>query len=43
MQKFGIRRGNADFWSHSDRVHELLRADHPIDYGLLDYNRLENR
>ena len=43
MQNFGIRRSNADFWAHSDRVHQLLHADYPVEYGLLDYNRLENR
>ena len=43
MRDFGIRRSNASFWLHSDRVHQLYRADYPIEYGLLDYNRLENR
>ena len=43
MGRFGIRRSNPNFWSHSDRVHQLFRADYPIEYGLLDYNRLENR
>ena len=43
MQRFGIRRSNPGFWSYSDRVHQLYQRDYPLEYGLLDYNRLENR
>lgn len=43
MRTWGVRRSNPDFWAHSDRVHEIYSRDYPIEYGLLDYNRLENR
>ncbi len=43
MDRFGVRRTDADFWSHSDRVHRGYRKMEPQAFGLLDYNRLENR
>jgi hypothetical protein len=43
MSQFGIRRSNEDFWEFSDEAHQAMRAYEGIDYGLLDYNRLENR
>ena len=41
--RFAVRRTSQDFWSHSDAIHEVYRQIDPIDAGLLDYNRLENR
>jgi hypothetical protein len=43
LDDFGIRRTNKEFWQHSDKVHQALQADNAIEYGLLDFNRLENR
>lgn len=44
MDRFGVRRTATDFWQHSDRVHALYRRQTGLlGYGLLDYNRLENR
>jgi hypothetical protein len=43
MRRFGVRRTNEKFWEHSDNVHALYQKISPIEYGLLDYNRLENR
>jgi len=37
------RRTSGDFWSHSDRLHQAYRRAAPIDSGLFDDNRLENR
>jgi len=42
-ERFAVRRTNQDFWTHSDTVHEAYRRIDPIEAGLLDYNRLENR
>jgi len=42
-ERFAVRRTSADFWSHSDRLHQAYRRAAPIDSGLFDYNRLENR
>ena len=43
MDRYGIRRTHRDFWSYSDRLHDYYRQSAGIEYGLLDYNRLENR
>ena len=41
--RFAIRRTSRDFWSHSDKLHKAYRESAPIESGLFDYNRLENR
>ncbi len=43
LDKFAIRRTSPDFWSFSDKVHHWYRQSQPIEFGLLDYNRFENR
>lgn len=42
-ERFAVRRTSQDFWSHSDKIHEIYRRIDPLEAGLLDYNRLENR
>ena len=42
-QRFAINRTSADFWQQSDAIYALYRQSEPIESGLLDYNRLENR
>ncbi len=41
--RYGIRRNHPDFWAVSDSIHAWYALNQPQDYGLLDYNRLENR
>ncbi len=41
--QFGIRRTDARFWENSDAVLEAYAKNEPVDSGLLDYSRLENR
>lgn len=43
MDTYGVRRTATDFWQHSDKVHYTFKKTSPINYGLLDFNRLENR
>lgn len=43
LDNYGVRRTNADFWRFSDDIHQVLYAENPIEYGRLDYGRLENR
>jgi len=43
MSEYGIRRTHKQFWRFSDRIHQWYRQDDPLNAGLLDYNRLENR
>lgn len=41
--RYAIRRTSPEFWAFSDAVHDIYRSSNPIEAGLLDYNRLENR
>ncbi len=41
--RFAVRRTDPAFWAHSDRLHEAYRTLAPLEAGLFDYNRLENR
>ncbi|NMR24937.1 fatty acid cis/trans isomerase [Pseudoalteromonas sp. NEC-BIFX-2020_015] len=41
--RFGIRRTNPEFWLYSDILHKVAKQYRGIEYGLFDYNRLENR
>ena len=43
MGRYGIRRTDARFWQHSDSLHAAYRKDWPIEAGLFDYGRYENR
>lgn len=43
VDKFGVRRTNPNFWAVSDKIHQAFQQLDPLNYGLLDYNRLENR
>jgi hypothetical protein len=41
--RFGIRRTDGRFWEVSDRIHAAYRELEPIEGGLFDYNRLDDR
>ncbi|WP_064608178.1 fatty acid cis/trans isomerase [Photobacterium sp. J15] len=43
LDKFGVRRTSKDFWSFSDKLNQINKQNQPIEAGLLDYNRIENR
>lgn len=43
LDTYGIRRTNPNFWAHSDDIHEVLQSANAIEFGRLDYGRLENR
>jgi hypothetical protein len=43
VDAFGVRRNAPNFWAYSDAVHEQVRVQSPIEAGVLDYNRYENR
>ncbi|KLV04155.1 9-hexadecenoic acid cis-trans isomerase [Photobacterium aquae] len=43
MDRYAVRRTDPDFWSFSDKLNQLYQQNFPIEAGLLDYNRLENR
>jgi hypothetical protein len=41
--KFAIRRTHPQFWQYSDILHKVAKQYRGVEYGLFDYNRLENR
>lgn len=43
LDRFGIRRTDARFWSVSDQVLADYRKSEPVSYGVLDYSRYDNR
>lgn len=43
LERYGIRRTDPRFWAHSDALHEAYRRLAPVEAGLFDYNRFENR
>ncbi|MGS0469082.1 fatty acid cis/trans isomerase [Cobetia marina] len=43
MADIGVRRTDPRFWQFSDSVLRANYSDRPVEAGLLDYNRLQNR
>ncbi|GLS89890.1 9-hexadecenoic acid cis-trans isomerase [Psychromonas marina] len=43
LKAYAVRRTDSDFWKVSDFLHQAYKKQQPIQYGLFDYNRLENR
>lgn len=43
LGQYGVRRSHKSFWSFSDDIHATYLNTNPVEAGLLDYNRLENR
>lgn len=43
LDRFGVRRTSPKFWAHADKVYETSKRDNPIEAGIFDFNRLENR
>jgi hypothetical protein len=43
LDNYGIRRTNPEFWSNSDTFHAAYWWQYPLQSGMLDYSRLENR
>ncbi|MDK2598618.1 fatty acid cis/trans isomerase [Pseudoalteromonas obscura] len=41
--QFGIRRTHPQFWQYSDLLHQTAKQTRGVEFGLFDYNRLENR
>ncbi len=41
--RFAVRRTSPQFWATSDALHDAYRAALPLEAGLFDYNRFENR
>ena len=43
LDNYAVRRSSPEFWRFSDQVHEFYQRTQPVEFGLLDYNRFENR
>ena len=43
LDRYGVRRTSPEFWQQSDAFHAAYQRDAPVEYGLFDYSRLENR
>lgn len=43
MARFAVRRTDERFWPHSDALLATYRRNEPIESGLFDFNRYENR
>ncbi len=43
MDRYGIRRTSPLFWQHFDQLQRAVQASAPIEAGIYDLNRLENR
>lgn len=43
VDEYGVRRTDQLFWQHSDALHAAWQRDARIEYGILDFGRLENR
>jgi hypothetical protein len=43
VDSFGVRRTDPAFWQYADTVHSRYLADAPVEFGLFDFGRLEDR
>jgi hypothetical protein len=43
LDDYGVRRTSPRFWQQSDVFHAAYEQDAPVEYGLFDFDRLENR
>ena len=43
LDNYGVRRTSAEFWKQGDAFHAAYQQDAPVEYGLFDFSRLENR
>lgn len=43
MSRWGVRRTDPAFWTHSDLIYSQVEALGYADTGVLDYSRIENR
>lgn len=43
LDRFGVRRNDAEFWQHSDDLFAAFQSLLPVEAGRFDYSRLENR
>lgn len=42
-EKYAVYRTSVNFWEYADEMHSYFEQRQPIEFGVLDFNRLENR
>jgi hypothetical protein len=42
FDRYAVRRTDPRFWTISDRMHDDWQARDPVEFGILDYSRLNN-
>jgi hypothetical protein len=42
-RRWAVQRGDPQFWAFSDALHQRYQREAPLEAGVLDYSRLENR
>ncbi|MFV1871858.1 MAG: fatty acid cis/trans isomerase [Oleiphilus sp.] len=43
LDRWGVRRSSKDFWQYVDWLHDWYRQYQPLQSGIIDLNRFENR
>ncbi|MGI1680236.1 MAG: fatty acid cis/trans isomerase [Cellvibrionaceae bacterium] len=43
LDRFGVRRTNEHFWKISDELHKKAKRQSPLESGIFDFNRIQNR
>jgi Fatty acid cis/trans isomerase (CTI) len=43
VERFGVSRNHPNFWAFSDGLAQAFNELAPLEAGVFDYNRLENR
>jgi hypothetical protein len=43
LDSYGVRRTSTEFWAQSDLLHDAYRTAAPVESGVFDFNRFENR
>jgi hypothetical protein len=43
VERFAVRRTDPAFWQYSDALHDFYQQNAGVEYGVLDFNRFENR
>ena len=40
LKQFALSRSDKSFWLYSDQLHTAYKKQNPVEFGMLDYNRL---
>lgn len=43
LDRYAVRRTANNFWAFSDKLHQDFKQEKPVEFGYVDYNRLDNQ